>query len=635
MNKTIIISKITRTTIEDHEESVIFKRGFNAIVGEPNSGKTTWLKMLDFVFGDIGKAEDAFGEEDSEGRLLSEKYKSCKVFLTIAKENFTIERNWQESGKKTKIKFNDQEEFDSKEFTDFIYGKLNIPKLHFPKGNPYADATWPTLSWRVIFRHLYRQERFWGDLADNQPKAEQHSALALFLGIAENIFPQDLSEYIELRKTLIHLEAQRTQYEDIINKLFYTMSTFENKDYLKSGNSVADLIGSIEEKIKENLKKKDQIIRKNVNGKSKVSSSDDLKFLSKKEETVNLIENLHVEMNSLRKRINEFKALEDALSGEINRLKRAIKSGELLSNIKVTHCPVCDQSANYAEEKRVNHCFLCHKPIKKNESSIFRVEFELNQNEAELKEVNEIKSTLTADLNEITERELRAKEELATIERKFNSTKIASSVFISAEISDLDSDRGKLEEQINMYYKISELIEYKSEIDNKVSALQLEIQKKKENLDNISDNIDYEEKCTLIENKMNYYLQQINLKNKNWTLQKVAFKISGSDFSFRIKKTDWKSIGATLKVYFLFAYHYALLSITNEKSTHYPGLLIVDFPPVLAQGVDLKGTENYLIEPFIKLCEIKKNENLQMIISGRTFGKMKNVNSISMTKIWK
>jgi hypothetical protein len=69
--------------------------------------------------------------------------------------------------------------------------KLGIPLLNFPKGNPMSGQTWPELSFRMLLRHIYRQQRFWIGITDQQPEGEQQACVLQFLGLAERLFTEE------------------------------------------------------------------------------------------------------------------------------------------------------------------------------------------------------------------------------------------------------------------------------------------------------------------------------------------------------------------------------------------------------------------------------------------------------------
>jgi hypothetical protein len=66
------------------------------------------------------------------------------------------------------------------------------------------------------------------------------------------------------------------------------------------------------------------------------------------------------------------------------------------------------------------------------------------------------------------------------------------------------------------------------------------------------------------------------------------------------------------------AYSYALLSLTGRDHFFYPGLLILDFPADTVDQETIGGSENYLVEPFIELCN-EIEQPVQTIVAGRSF----------------
>src|SRR6266850_1320835 len=189
----LLIKQISRSPEIGVEDRLIFEPGVNVIVGPPNTGKSKWLRMLDYLFGNDGKPEEIFGED------LANKYQSVRMEIGVAGEDWTVERQWREIGLRTKINLNG-EVMDIKQASDVLMEKLNIPLVHYPQGSPYGPRTWPELSWRSLLRHMYRRQPLWSDLADSQPDSEQHACLMQFLGIAQYLFSKEFSELIAKEK---------------------------------------------------------------------------------------------------------------------------------------------------------------------------------------------------------------------------------------------------------------------------------------------------------------------------------------------------------------------------------------------------------------------------------------------------
>jgi hypothetical protein len=135
---------------------------------------------------------------------------------------------------------------------------------------------------------------------------------------------------------------------------------------------------------------------------------------------------------------------------------------------------------------------------------------------------------------------------------------------------------------------------------------------------------------------MEYINKILDGKSERWPFSsdsRIRMYLNERKFNFRIGRTNWSSVGATIRTYFLLAYHYGLLKLSSSKEYHYPGLLIIDFPPTLAEG-DISTAENYLIKPFIELSSNLQGL-VQVIIAGRAFDGLYNVHTIELEGSYK
>jgi hypothetical protein len=190
---TLRIVRVERRKTVGAPEELIFEDGVNVLVGRPNTGKTRWLQTLDFLLGDSG----ANPFESDIDEHLAIKYGGASAVMRVADDTLHVERKWDELGAKSKV-FVNGVPMSSQDFQRMLLEKLNIPLLHFPKGSPYSGQTWPELSFRMLLRHIFRQQRFWTDIADKQPEGEQHACLLQFLGLAESVFSDEYGELIRL-----------------------------------------------------------------------------------------------------------------------------------------------------------------------------------------------------------------------------------------------------------------------------------------------------------------------------------------------------------------------------------------------------------------------------------------------------
>jgi hypothetical protein len=213
-NVFLSIGSLQRRFETGNTETLHFEFGVNVLVGRPNTGKTKWLETLDYLLGDPG-SNPFEGHVDEP---LSNKYDAASVELFVGEERLYVERRWKEAGEKNKI-FVNEEALTPPDFQRLLLEKLHIPILHFPKGNPMSGQTWPELSFRTLLRHMYRRQRFWGDIADQQPEGDQHASLLQFLGLAKRVFNEDYGNLIRLKMESERLRARRDQYESTLKEL--------------------------------------------------------------------------------------------------------------------------------------------------------------------------------------------------------------------------------------------------------------------------------------------------------------------------------------------------------------------------------------------------------------------------------
>jgi hypothetical protein len=247
--------------------------------------------------------------------------------------------------------------------------KRRIPVIHYPKGNPLSGQTWPELSFRSLLRHIHRQQRFWGDLAEMQPESDQHACLLQFLGLAEILFSDDYSELVKLKTNSQLLKARRAQYgqtlEDVTRGVLSDpgLSVNLNPQSLRSAQERTDgEIASLEHKRLELLNNAQSTM-------VEVSQQRRVSFLgSRRAELLITIEELKLNLSSAKVRLNGLLRDRDELLSEIARLERANDAGEVLSDLRITHCPACDQPAPKSRTA-VGSCFLCHQQLPQEEDN--------------------------------------------------------------------------------------------------------------------------------------------------------------------------------------------------------------------------------------------------------------------------
>jgi hypothetical protein len=87
---------------------------------------------------------------------------------------------------------------------------------------------------------------------------------------------------------------------------------------------------------------------------------------------------------------------------------------------------------------------------------------------------------------------------------------------------------------------------------------------------------DFDAAASKLEDGMNSYLTAINFQRPGvWRHNPVVVDVSRSNFTIRVGARRWHAaLGGTDTLYFLMAYHYGLLMLSDKPDCNYPGLSI-------------------------------------------------------------
>lgn len=629
--------RFPKTVIED-EISLI--PGVNILVGEKDTGKSMWLKMLDFMLGKDKGVEKSFGSK------LAEKYDSASVIVDIAGKETLVERRWKEKGLLNKI-IVDGTPMLSEEFSNEILEKLNIPILNFPKGNPYTERKWPSLSFRTLLRHIYRREDFWKDFADKQYDSEQHAALSLFAGFADKLFPDKYGDLVSKQKKVSTLEVMKDQFVDMLQEVSKELIVSKDLTVAFTSESIQKAKENLREQI-DNLHNKRKIILEDLQQKALTETQkmenglhlDQVNQIS--EQIVEYrarVKDYSMNLSQARNRLNELRSYFEVVQNEEEKLKRVQSAGSIIGNLKAKHCPVCDSLVEHRHTSD-GTCYLCKNPQQTNDKAIegglARVEFDLRQLRAERIELAELISELEKEEKVSITEKRNIETEIQRLKSHLKPINMVIAAILPPEIGLIELKIGGLEEQILQLDRINETLKKRSGLSKQITKIETEISTLQADLEKLRCKIDFQSASDTITDSMNSYLNALNTDDPSrWTKGKVAFKIKDRSFDAFVAGDQWSSeLGATSKVLFLLSYHYSLISLFNKENFLYPGLVILDFPPQLADGTSIADKENYLIEPFINLLAKPEYLNTQVIAAGRSFQGLENINRIKLNHVW-
>jgi hypothetical protein len=614
------IGCIERRLAAGNTEELVFKPGVNLLVGAPYTGKTKWLQTLDFLLGDPG--ENPF--EGAEEAGLADRYESAAAELVIGDERIRIERRWREPGAKTKI-FVDDSAMPARDFQSWLMGKLGIPLLNFPKGNPMSGQTWPELTFRMLLRHIYRQQRFWGDIADKQPEGEQHACILQFLGLAERIFTDDYGNLIKLKMKSESLKARRDQYAQTLEELGREIVSEPGLTVGVTAATVKSAEDRLSQEIESLRARRADLLSGARDRAVPTSQRGRISELGEKRAvTLVTLEELRCKEKEAAERLANVRQYRTELADELERMTRAEDAGAVLADLKITHCPACDQAVSQAADMATGECFLCHQQISDEplmeELGAVRLRFERDRLNGELKEANDLVKILERDAKRFTSDITTAQEDLKKIENELAPTRQAVSALVQEEVSAIDMALGEANERQRQLGRISAALKLGEQLTKEIEQIEWEIGPLQERVDEAARATDFDAATAQLEDGMNAYLTAINeLRPRAWRHNPVAIDASRSGLTIRVGARRWHAVlGGTDTLYFLMAYQYGLLTLSDKLGRHYPGLSIIDVPGEFS-GEAVEDKENFIVQPFIDLLARDEYKGGQLIITGASF----------------
>lgn len=637
MTKTLIIKQLIRSPQTGDYDELNFELGVNVVVGEPNTGKTQWLRMLNYLMGDRdGEPSNAF---DSD---LAEKYSTLRGVFSIDGEEIILERRWKESGSKTKIFIND-ESISANDFSSYLLSQLNIPILHYPQGNPLSKRTWPSLSWQSLLRHIYRKQKSWGELASQQLEVEQHACLLLFLGLAEHLFSSEYEQLIEKQKAIYLKQASKDNFVQTLNQISRELLDDAELGVAITPESLASALSRLERETVELINRRSEILA--TVQEAALNSTDELKSASNEFEKLGQRwaelqfgrTEIATQIKTTQTRLGELRDYSSKLQEELSRVGRARSAGQVFRDLRVNKCPACGQPVKVSSLP--DHCYLCGQESKVDDHQVQaseqRLDFEIEQLQEEHKEAEELIEMVTRNLSNLFLQQRSMSEELARLESQMRPLQSAAAIVMPPEISQLDMELGRQQERRRQLERIQGTLDFQANLAQEIDQLEHEIRSLEAEVAQTSSQINYEQASSLIAQQMNTYLNMIHQRNPNsWTQGDVAFRISERGFKFTVGGNKLNSLGATMMMYFWAAYNYALLSLSRQGSYHYPGLLILEFPATLG-GSSVKDKENFVVEPFIELIQKPEMLSTQVIAVGNAFQGLEGVHRIELSHVWK
>jgi hypothetical protein len=300
------------------------------------------------------------------------------------------------------------------------------------------------------------------------------------------------------------------------------------------------------------------------------------------------------------------------------------------------YCPACDREVNKAHSGS-GECYVCKQPFSSTAASgVERVQFEAEQLAGEATEMDELLGGLASEIEGLQKRLQALDQNIGHTQQLLRPVRLAAAAILPPELAIADMSMGRLQEKRNQLQRIKASLARRETLAQQIKKIQSDIDALSGSVAEQTSGVDYEGLGDRLSDGMNTYLNRLNASHKNaWVVGDVGFQLEERSFKIRVGKADWQTkLGGTLTLYFLLAYQYALLDLLRFPESHFPGLLLIDFPAEL-EGTTVADKENFVIEPFIELLSQKEMEGCQLIAAGSSFVGLKGAERVQLSHVWK
>jgi DNA repair exonuclease SbcCD ATPase subunit len=360
-----------------------------------------------------------------------------------------------------------------------------------------------------------------------------------FLGLAERLFTDDYGELIRLKMDSERLRARRDQYEQTLKELAGDVLTGAGLQSAVTEASVSNAetrllaeIGSLRDQRTQVLEAaRDQAVPPERRAHIERLGED-------RASLVIGLEELRRRAGAIAERRTDMARYRSDLAEELDRMTRAEDAGAALADLRITHCPACDQSVT-AETSADHRCFLCHQSLP-DEPLIeglgaARLRFERERLTGELKEAEELASVLDRDAKRVADQIRESHEQLRMVENELAPARSAVSALVQDEVSAIDVALGEHSERQRQIGRLRGALELGRDLTARISAIEKEIEPIQARVDEAVRTTDFAEAEARLADGMSEYLRAIDvLRPGAWPHNPVTVNISRWAFNIRV-----------------------------------------------------------------------------------------------------
>ena len=254
-----------------------------------------------------------------------------------------------------------------------------------------------------------------------------------------------------------------------------------------------------------------------------------------------------------------------------------------------------------------------------------------------LTEAEEMVSVLDKERHRLEKECEHVRTEVLRLQSMLRPIRVAAAAVLPPEIGVIDMRIGQQQERVALFDRIARSLSHREALTQEIETIQKETAALEAEVAQQSGLLEFDRPSDRIQDGMNSYLNEIKKKAPaSWTQKEVKVRIEEKRFRFLVGDRKWSGqLGGTLSLYFLIAYHYALMCLTPNETCHFPGFLALDFPAELEDGSSIDDKEVFVLEPFVELLRAEAYKECQVIAASAAFRNLQGANCIELTKIWR
>lgn len=578
---------------------VVLRDGLCAVQGENSCGKSSLMRILDYIFG-------------GENRFIKEIKQACQwvaADLNLGTNRVLLERSVQDPQAPIKLYALDAdgakmsaaiELKGSAAVSDSILAYLGMPKVRVYTESIRA----PHISFRNLWKMMYvDQSEGWSHIQGGQdttftPKIKQF-VLEILMDL-EKVRQYELGvQKAELQKEINLLKTEAANIESFLKYFPDLPPKAELEKRIREFEARrVQLEGEIR-KIKQDLATKTQYAEP---------------IREERDQARSISEKTSGEIATIELRLHDILLVANDLKTQMEKNRQLHQARKIFADIPVEHCPRCLSEIEAARiaVAGVDKCYVCEKPYRdiKDENAAFAQNLHLLADEQ--KEIDHLKAAYQKEVDEKKKALAKLSADVEKISAELNRiTSDAISPAMQAfeenmrTLSDVKGEIAKDSQSIKMWVECENKRARLAKLKEDSEVLRLKLA----GLVSSSDG----DKTKLEEfQKLLFGL----LKRMGLIFTKVKLD---ADY---MPVVDGKNFladegGSSEKVRIILAYYTALLELSLRHQTNFPGILIFDTP--IQHELDLKDFDALCL--YWKELEMVNPGKFQILVTGKHFPK--------------